>query len=275
MDWSEERYVRLYTRDTTTWKLLGWEGATVLALLLRKLDRGGCLPLEGLSPVDAIQLHTGLPYEVAVTGWTILSRREVFRTDGVSIVMPNFREAQEARPTAAQRKRLERERRAANVTKRDNRESQAVTKSAELSQPEIPRDQMSQMSLQPSLASLANPQGGDGKSQSVTSDPPVDPVPGGDVAGVYAKVTGNTDVDPVSPAWPVRVADAIRTMRTWAHANGGLDGLETELRALLAQDDRGWLQGQAVHIWAQRVGTSSPAPNDPASSRRPDLVELP
>jgi hypothetical protein len=39
MDYANERYVRLYTRDTTTVKLLGWQGRLVWWSLLRKLDR--------------------------------------------------------------------------------------------------------------------------------------------------------------------------------------------------------------------------------------------
>ena len=42
MNFEDEDYVRLYTRDTVTWELLGWEGHCVLTLMLRgKFDRAG------------------------------------------------------------------------------------------------------------------------------------------------------------------------------------------------------------------------------------------
>ena len=41
MDWSNERYVRVYTRDTTTWKILSWEARALLQFLIRKVDRSG------------------------------------------------------------------------------------------------------------------------------------------------------------------------------------------------------------------------------------------
>lgn len=113
MDWSNERYCRLYTRDTTTWKLLGWEGQTVLMFLLRKLDRAGRLDLSGCSPVEAIQIHTGLPEDVAERGWDAVTKRHVFVTTGDgcdAIFMPRYVEAQEATATGAERTRRWRER---------------------------------------------------------------------------------------------------------------------------------------------------------------------
>ena len=45
MDFPNERYVRLYTRETTTWRLLGWEGQALLPQVLRLVDRSGVLDL--------------------------------------------------------------------------------------------------------------------------------------------------------------------------------------------------------------------------------------
>ena len=45
MRWEDENYVRLYTRDTTDWKLLSWEARALFVLLMRKLDRAGILEL--------------------------------------------------------------------------------------------------------------------------------------------------------------------------------------------------------------------------------------
>jgi hypothetical protein len=38
MDWANERYVRLFVRDTTTWKLLPWQSRLLLPAILRKLE---------------------------------------------------------------------------------------------------------------------------------------------------------------------------------------------------------------------------------------------
>jgi hypothetical protein len=110
MDWANERYVRLYTRDTTTWKLLGWQGQTVLMLMMRKLDRSGRLPLDGLEPNELVQLHTGLPAEVGDAGAAACLRRKVFVVDGDELFMPNYRDAQESQASAAERQRRYRER---------------------------------------------------------------------------------------------------------------------------------------------------------------------
>ena len=43
LDYANERFVLLYTRDTATWKLLDWEARAVLMFLLRKVDRSGVI----------------------------------------------------------------------------------------------------------------------------------------------------------------------------------------------------------------------------------------
>lgn len=43
LDWSNTSYSRLYRQDTAAWKRLKWEAQSVYVLLLRHLDRAGCL----------------------------------------------------------------------------------------------------------------------------------------------------------------------------------------------------------------------------------------
>ncbi len=45
MRWEDERYVRVYTRDTVDWQVLSFEAQGLFALLLRKVDRAGLLRL--------------------------------------------------------------------------------------------------------------------------------------------------------------------------------------------------------------------------------------
>jgi len=112
MDWSDERYVRLYTRDTATWKRLKWQGQTVLMHLLRKVDRAGVLETKGESDAAAaIEAVTDLPNEVVEPGLKKLLEQEVVALRGNMLLFPKFIEAQEAHHTDAHRMREYRARR--------------------------------------------------------------------------------------------------------------------------------------------------------------------
>lgn len=124
MDWSNESYVRLYVRNTTTWRRLGFEGQTMLMHMLRVVDRAGVLDIEDMSPAEAAALHTGAPAEFAAVGIAKLLELKSVVHDGTRLVFPNFIEAQEATKSDRQRQRESREKRA--VTKRDD-QSQIVT----------------------------------------------------------------------------------------------------------------------------------------------------
>lgn len=95
MDYSNERYVRVYTRDTVTWKLLDWRARTLLLFLLRKVDRSGVLDVgdDGLAGVAAI---VELPIEIVEAGMPQLIARGTIVAHGTSFTAPNFLEAQEA-----------------------------------------------------------------------------------------------------------------------------------------------------------------------------------
>lgn len=111
MDWSNEVYVRLYVRNTTTWELLGFEGQTVLMHLMRRLDRSGVMDLEGLEPWEAAILHCRIPDAIARIGTSRLLERGVLLHAGNRLCMPNFKDAQEATKSDRQRARESRERR--------------------------------------------------------------------------------------------------------------------------------------------------------------------
>jgi hypothetical protein len=110
MRYEDERYVRLYTRDTTTWLLLPWQGRALLPLILRKVDRAGIMDL-GEDGTEALAAHVGLPIDVVEVGLEALLRRGVLvlRQDGL-LVWPRFIEAQEARQSDRARARAARER---------------------------------------------------------------------------------------------------------------------------------------------------------------------
>lgn len=115
MNYEDEDYVRLYTRDTPTWLSLGWEGQALLALTMRKVGRrNGVLDFEGFEPLEALSSVTGLPAEVVAVGFERLSKRGVLVVDGQRIVLPKFVKAQWARQGVAARKRASRDAQAAD-----------------------------------------------------------------------------------------------------------------------------------------------------------------
>jgi hypothetical protein len=111
MDWANERYVRLYTRDTMTWKRLPWQSRLLIPAIMRKLDRSGVIDL-GEDGEDGIADFIEVPAEFVQAGLPELLRREVFVVRGKRLVMPNYIAAQETRQSDAQRQRDSRERRA-------------------------------------------------------------------------------------------------------------------------------------------------------------------
>lgn len=114
MDWSNERYVRVYTRDTTTWKLMDWRGRCVLQLLMRKVDRAGVLDV-GHDGVLGLAAVLELPLELVEAGIAQLTTSRgglpTVVDTGTAYVLPNFIEAQEAPSSDPQRKRESRARR--------------------------------------------------------------------------------------------------------------------------------------------------------------------
>lgn len=114
MDWSNERYVRVYTRDTTTWKLMDWRGRVVLQLLIRKVDRAGVLDV-GHDGVLGLAAVLELPIDIAEAGIAQLTTSRggtpTVLDTGTAYVLPNFIDAQEAPTSDPQRKRESRARR--------------------------------------------------------------------------------------------------------------------------------------------------------------------
>ena len=98
--------MRVYTRDTATWKLLPWQGRALLPLILRKLDRAGVADLgEAETPAEAVAALVDLPEEVCAVGLPALLKRGVLVLQGGRLWAPKFVEAQECASTPAQRQR--------------------------------------------------------------------------------------------------------------------------------------------------------------------------
>lgn len=124
MDWSNERYIRLYTRDSTTWKLLDWRGRMVLAFMMRKATRAGVIDVDGHGAVGLAALIE-VPIDIVEAGIEQLTNPKigVVHATRTAYVIPNFLEAQEAVQTGAHRSReyraRQRDEAMAGITKRD------------------------------------------------------------------------------------------------------------------------------------------------------------
>jgi hypothetical protein len=137
MRWQDERYVRLYTRDTVDWLALSFEAQALLALLLRKADRAGVIKLgrHGKRGVAAAIGHAHR--------WDILEPAlEELLTDGVvvlqgeALIYRNYIEAQETKQSDKARKQAQRERDRALFLAEGNPEAtsdDAIRKVAEMS----------------------------------------------------------------------------------------------------------------------------------------------
>lgn len=144
MDWPDERYVRLYTRDTADWLSMRWEAKALFGLLLRKADRAGVIQVApGPTRARKVAGLVGMPADVVEPGLTDLLADACLVESDLGYTFRNFIEAQEAPQSDAQRQRESRSRRRDHgihdrygtpVTKRDQMASQNVTESHERSQ---------------------------------------------------------------------------------------------------------------------------------------------
>jgi hypothetical protein len=122
LNWSDERFVKLYVRDTAEWLAMQWQGRALHPLLVRKADRSGVIPTRlGARGVAAL---VGLPLEVVEIGLVELDRDGFVAAHPLGYVIPDFIASQEARQSeklrsAEYRARKREDRAAGVVTNRD------------------------------------------------------------------------------------------------------------------------------------------------------------
>ncbi len=135
MDWLNERYVRVYTRDTVTWKMLDWRARVTMILMLRKADRAGVIDV-GDHGIEGLSVLLELPFEIVDQGVRQLETRGVVVHARTSWVFPNFLEAQEvisaSGGSSTERMRVHRERR------RDTAKLQAIFSEHNVTSPASP-----------------------------------------------------------------------------------------------------------------------------------------
>lgn len=96
MNFEDENYVRLYVRKTITWKLIEWQGRCLLPLLLKEVDRSGCLDLEGFG-AEGVAALVDVPIEVVKPGLDKLIEWGVVEMRGNTLVLPRFLAAHASR----------------------------------------------------------------------------------------------------------------------------------------------------------------------------------
>jgi len=109
MRWEDERWVKVYTRDTGEWLALGWEAQALFLFALRKADRAGILK-TGKMRTRGLAGMTGMPLDVVERAAPLLLEDGCMRETDGGYIIPNFLSAQEASTSASQRKRDQRER---------------------------------------------------------------------------------------------------------------------------------------------------------------------
>lgn len=95
MRWDDERFVKVYTRDTPDWLALGWEAHALFWELLRKSDRAGLFEV-GKSGARGVAAVTGIPVEVVERALPILLEDGCIESHGAYLLVRNFIEAQSA-----------------------------------------------------------------------------------------------------------------------------------------------------------------------------------
>lgn len=144
MRWEDERYVRLYTRNTPEWSSLSWRARGLFGLIMREVDRAGILELGKLG-AKGVAVAVRAPWVEVEAPLSELLDDGCVRVDLVRqcLFMPNFMEAQECAQSDVARKRASREKARAvfgvtsdsaaelarSVTNRDHMTSQNVTES--------------------------------------------------------------------------------------------------------------------------------------------------
>ncbi len=124
MHWEDERWIKVYTRDTPEWTSLSWEARGIFLLLLRIVDRAGVLNL-GRSGQKGLATMLRVPPDALADALSELEAVENVRLEDGRLVIPNHVEAQEARASPKERQAARRER---NKAKKGDGESHAASR---------------------------------------------------------------------------------------------------------------------------------------------------
>jgi hypothetical protein len=107
MNWCDEHYVKLYTRDSLTWRAWPWQSKALWVLILRKLDGAGVLEV-GQNPIDGVALQVECPRDFVAVGLRAIIESGTLSHAPGALICDAFLEAQEARKTPQQAKKDQR-----------------------------------------------------------------------------------------------------------------------------------------------------------------------
>lgn len=119
MDWANERYVKVYVRDSGDWLMWPWQTRALLVFLFRKVDRSGVLHL-GKGKVRALAFIVGMPEEEVATALEPLLDDGCVQLRDDKLVIPNFMKAQETPQSDKLRKQASREKAREDVLGRED-----------------------------------------------------------------------------------------------------------------------------------------------------------
>jgi len=186
MRWAEERYVKVYTRETPEDVALGWEACAVWWALLRRFDRAGILEM-GKTGTRGLAGLLRIPVEVVEPALALLVEDGRLRQQGTTLIALNYIATPETPQNDKARQREKRERDRARAMGGDEGHtesqnvtppSQNVTESHEPSRAVTPRHSVP-CRADPSRAdpSRAAPLPPDGGATHATGVPPTESAP--------------------------------------------------------------------------------------------------
>ena len=112
MNWEDERWIKLYTKDSTSRMILSWQSNAIWDALLRKVDRAGILDLDAESYEHAVAIISAtirIPANIIAEYLPpLISRGNLVLANG-KLFIPNFLVAQEAKTGSMERQRRHRE----------------------------------------------------------------------------------------------------------------------------------------------------------------------
>lgn len=123
MDYPNERFVKVYTRNDEDWLVLSWHAQSLLLHMVRAVDRAGVLETRR-GPAGVAALLRG-PLDVVEPALTELIREGHVEAHELGYVIPRHLEAQDASQSDRQRQRQHRERRRTGIA--SDTESHDVT----------------------------------------------------------------------------------------------------------------------------------------------------
>ena len=119
MDWSNERYVRIYTRKTVPYIMYPWQARAVRDLIYKEFDRAGVIDLGGYDPVDAVAASILMPRDVVEVGLQALLDDGTYVVRNGCLISENYIDAQEANQSDKARAKASREKRRAVAAKQN------------------------------------------------------------------------------------------------------------------------------------------------------------